>query len=70
MWAAAAGGGKWPAPWNVPFRMTVAALHAPYVRDLTGFDRPWRLLKHRVDDLIVTDLAFGAGFRAVGRARA
>jgi len=39
------------------------------VRDLTGFDRPWRVLEEYVDDLVVTEVAFGAGYRAVGRAR-
>jgi ubiquinone/menaquinone biosynthesis C-methylase UbiE len=65
-----AGGGKWPPAWNMPLMTTVAALHAPYVRDLTGFDQPWRLLEEYVDDLIVTVVATGAGFRAIGRARA
>ena len=64
-----AGGGKWPPMWNVPLTALVAALHAPYVRDLAGFDRPWQVLEEYVDDLVVTDVAFGAGYRAVGRAR-
>ena len=49
--------------------MTVAALHSPYVRDFAGFDRPWRLLEEHVDELAVTELAFGTGFEAIGRAR-
>jgi hypothetical protein len=49
--------------------MTVASLHAPYVRDLAGFDRPWQLLERHLDGLVVTDVAFGAGFQAIGRAR-
>jgi SAM-dependent methyltransferase len=65
-----AGGGKWPPVWNVPLTAIVAALHAPYVRDMAGFDRPWQLLEKYVDDLVVTEVAFGAGFRALGRARA
>ena len=65
-----AGGGKWPPMWNVPLTALVAALHAPYVRDLAGFDRPWRVLEEYVDDLAVTEVAFGSGYRAVGRARA
>jgi demethylmenaquinone methyltransferase/2-methoxy-6-polyprenyl-1,4-benzoquinol methylase len=64
-----AGGGKWPAAWNVPLTMGVAALHSPYVRDFAGFDRPWRLLADHVEGLEVTELAFGAGFQAIGRAR-
>lgn len=47
----------------------VAALHGPYVRDMAGFDRPWRPLEKYVEDLGVTEVAFGAGYRAVGRAR-
>jgi demethylmenaquinone methyltransferase/2-methoxy-6-polyprenyl-1,4-benzoquinol methylase len=64
-----AGGGKWPAAWNVPLTMAVAALHSPYVRDFAGFDRPWRQLADRVEGLEVTELAFGSGFEAIGRAR-
>jgi ubiquinone/menaquinone biosynthesis C-methylase UbiE len=64
-----AGGGKWPPAWNVPLTALVAALHAPYVRDMAGFDRPWQLLEKYVDDLTVTEVAFGAGYRAIGRAR-
>ena len=64
-----AGGGKWPPMWNVPLTALVAALHAPYVRDLAGFDRPWQVLEEYVDDLVVTEVAFGSGYRAVGRAR-
>ena len=64
-----AGGGKWPPAWNLPLTAVVAALHGPYVRDMAGFDRPWRLLEKYVEDLVVTEVAFGAGFRAVGRAR-
>jgi SAM-dependent methyltransferase len=64
-----AGGGKWPAAWNIPLTMTVASLHAPYVRDLAGFDRPWQLLERRLDGLVVTSVAFGSGFQAIGRVR-
>ena len=64
-----AGGGKWPPPWNLPLTALVAALHAPYVQSMVGFDRPWQLLEHYVDHLTVTEVAFGAGYRAVGRAR-
>jgi SAM-dependent methyltransferase len=63
-----AGGGKWPPPWNLPLTALVAALHAPYVQSMEGFDRPWQLLEHYVDDLAVTEVAFGAGYRALGHA--
>jgi SAM-dependent methyltransferase len=65
----AAAGGKWPAPWLWPLRAWVAGLHAPFVRDFTGFDRPWRLLTEFVADLRVQELAFGAGYLALGHAR-
>jgi demethylmenaquinone methyltransferase/2-methoxy-6-polyprenyl-1,4-benzoquinol methylase len=65
----AAASGKWPAPWLWPLRAWVADLHAPYVDDFTGFDRPWRLLEEFVTDLRVEELAFGAGYLALGQAR-
>ena len=65
----AAAGGKWPAPWMWPLRAWVAELHAPFITDFTGFDRPWRLLAGYVPDLRVQELAFGAGYLAVGHAR-
>jgi len=36
---------------------------------MAGFDRPWQLLEKYVDDLTVTEVAFGTGYRAIGRAR-
>lgn len=65
----AAAGGKWPAPWLWPLRAWVAELHAPFVRDFTGFDRPWRLLSEFVDDLRIHEMGSGAGYLAVGQAR-
>jgi hypothetical protein len=62
----AAIGGKWPAPWTWPLRAWVADLHAPFVTDFTGFDRPWRLLGEVAPDLRVRELAFGAGYLALG----
>ena len=62
----AAIGGKWPAPWTWPLRAWVANLHAPYVTDFTGFDRPWRLLAEVVPNLRVRELACGAGYLALG----
>jgi hypothetical protein len=63
-----AAGGKWPAPWLVALSALVAAVHAPFVRDFTGFDRPWRYLAELLDDLRVTEIAFGTGYLALGRA--
>jgi hypothetical protein len=62
-WVGAAGG-KWPAPWLAALSALVAAVHAPFVRDFTGFDRPWRYLAELVDDLRVTEIAFGTGYLA------
>ena len=64
----AAAGGKWPAPWMWPLRAWVAELHAPFITDFTGFDRPWRQLAGYVPDLRVHELAFGAGYLALGHA--
>ena len=66
-WVAAAGG-KWPAPWLAPLSALVAAVHAPFVRDFTGFGCPWRHLAELVDDLRVTEVAFECGYLALGRA--
>jgi ubiquinone/menaquinone biosynthesis C-methylase UbiE len=66
-WVAAAGG-KWPASWLAALSALVAAVHAPFIRDFTGFDRPWRYLAELVDDLRVTEIAFGTGYLALGRA--
>ncbi len=42
-------------------------LHAPFIADFTGFDRPWRLLAEFVPDLRVRELACGSGYLALGR---
>ncbi|NMH97761.1 class I SAM-dependent DNA methyltransferase [Pseudonocardia acidicola] len=67
-WVVGAGG-KFPPAWEVPLTFVVRAVHAPYIRDFTGFDRPWRLLEEYLDDFHVTEVAFGTGYIAVGRAR-
>ena len=65
----AAGGGKWSRAGIVPLDPFTRAIHEPYVRSFAGFDRPWRLLEPLLDDLKVTEVAFGAGYLAVGRVR-
>ena len=65
----AATGGKWAPPWAIALNAGVLALHAPYVRDFTGFDRPWGLLAERVPGLTVEEVAWGAGFLAWGTVR-
>jgi SAM-dependent methyltransferase len=65
--AVAAGGGKWGPSWAIGLNASVLALHAPYVRDFAGFERPWTHLAERVPDLDVRELAMGAGYVATGR---
>jgi len=63
----ASGGGKWAAPWLVLLNMYVAATHSRYVRNFEGFDRPWSRLVPHVQDLRVTEMAFGSGYVATAR---
>jgi SAM-dependent methyltransferase len=67
--AVAAGGGKWAPPWAMAVNAGVVALHAPFVRDFAGFDRPWSHLAERVPGLEVQEVAMGGGYLAAGRAR-
>ena len=67
--AVAAAGGKRPGPWLWPLQPWVEVLHAPYIDDFTGFDRPWDRLATHVPDLQVHELAFGAGYLALGHTR-
>ena len=66
----AATGGKWAPPWAMAVNAGVLALHAPFVRNFTGFDRPWALLAERVPGLRVREVALGGGYLASGRVRA
>ena len=63
----AAGGGKWAAPLMVALNSMVGMLHAPYVRDFSGFDCPWRHLERLVEDVRVEEMAFGSGYVMTGR---
>ena len=51
----------------VALNSMVSLLHAPYVRDFSGFDRPWRHLEQMVEDVQVQELAFGSGYVMTGR---
>ena len=62
----AAGGGKWAAPVMVAVNSMVRALHGPYVRDFSGFDRPWGYLERLVEDVQVQEMAFGTGYVMTG----
>jgi SAM-dependent methyltransferase len=63
----ASGGGKWAAPWLVLLNAYVAALHRPCVRSFEGFDRPWSVLTAHLQDLRITEMAFGTGYVAAAR---
>ncbi|HXR68234.1 MAG TPA: methyltransferase domain-containing protein [Dermatophilaceae bacterium] len=63
----ASGGGKWAAPSLILLNACVAALHRPYVRSFEGFGRPWSVLAPYLQDLQVTEMAFGTGYVATGR---
>ncbi|MFY9927352.1 MAG: methyltransferase domain-containing protein [Streptosporangiaceae bacterium] len=63
----AAGGGKWAAPAMVAMNWMVRSLHGPYVRDFSGFGRPWDQLEQLVEDVSVRELAFGSGYIMTGR---
>ena len=63
----AAGGGKWAAPMMVALNSMVGMLHAPYVRDFSGFARPWQHLERLVEDVRVEEMAFGSGYVMTGR---
>jgi protein-L-isoaspartate O-methyltransferase len=62
-----AGGGKWAAPVMVALNSMVSLLHAPYVRDFSGFDRPWQHLEQMVEGVQVREMAFGSGYVMTGR---
>jgi len=65
----AAGGGKWAAPWLVGVNMQARMLHAPYVRNFEGFDRPWNHLEPLIEDVQLREVAFGSGYVLTGRSR-
>jgi trans-aconitate methyltransferase len=62
----AAGGGKWAAPMMMGLNSMVGLLHAPYVRNFSGFDRPWRHLEQMIEDVQVREMAFGSGYIMTG----
>jgi demethylmenaquinone methyltransferase/2-methoxy-6-polyprenyl-1,4-benzoquinol methylase len=63
----AAVGGKWGPPWAVGLNVLVAAVHAPFVRDFTGFDRPWAQLVEHLVDVRVREIEMGCGYLVSGR---
>jgi ubiquinone/menaquinone biosynthesis C-methylase UbiE len=67
-WVAAVGG-KWASPWAVGLNSLVASTHAPFVRDFTGFARPWALLANHLMSLQVQEIEMGCGYLAVGQTR-
>jgi ubiquinone/menaquinone biosynthesis C-methylase UbiE len=65
-WVAAVGG-KWAPSWAVGLNALVATVHAPFVRDFKGFDRPWRLLAEYIPNLQVSAIEMGCGYLAIGK---
>ena len=65
----AAVGAKWAPPWLTGLNVVTALVHRPYVGSFAGFDEPWAVLLRFVPELQVTELAFGAGYAAVGTLR-
>ena len=65
-WVAAVGG-KWTRAGMLTLDPITYAVHQPYVRSFAGFDRPWRLLEPMLKDFIVSEVAFGSGYLALGR---
>jgi len=51
----------------VAVNVMVRSVHAPYVHDFAGFNRPWARLAGYVEDLRVHEVALGGGYLAVGR---
>jgi SAM-dependent methyltransferase len=62
----AAAGGEWASAWAVGINAGVMALHASFVRDFAGFDRPWARLAEHLRRLTVREVALGAGYVASG----
>ena len=62
-------GAKWAPPWFFGLNVLTALAHRPYVGSFVGFDKPWTVLTQFVPQLQVTELAFGAGYAAVGQIR-
>ena len=62
----AAGGGKWAPPWALGLNAGILALHSPYVRDFTGFGRPWTHLSPRLNRMRVQEVAMGGGYLSSG----
>jgi demethylmenaquinone methyltransferase/2-methoxy-6-polyprenyl-1,4-benzoquinol methylase len=62
-------GGQWAHPLLVAYNALIYGLHAPYVRDFRGFERPWALLARYLEEVRVDEIAWGSGYRIVGRAR-
>lgn len=62
-----ASGGKWAPTWRAALNLCVRAAHEPFVSSFDGFARPWSVLEGLVEDLSVTEVAFGGGYLAVGR---
>lgn len=65
--AVAAVGGRWMHPLMLVHNLAIYLLHAPYVHDFHGFDRPWLVLAGRLASWRVQGLAGGSGYLLLGR---
>ena len=59
-------GGKWAPPWAVGLNAMAAAIHAPFVRNFTGFDRPWDRLVDYLVEVRIQEIELGCGYLASG----
>ncbi len=64
----AAGGGKWASWAMMALNVQLRILHAPYVRNFSGFGRPWNHLEELVEDIHVREVALGTGYILTGQA--
>jgi hypothetical protein len=44
-----------------------ATVHGPFVRDFTGFDRPWARLAEHLTDKRIQEIEMGCGYLISGR---
>jgi hypothetical protein len=58
-WVASVGGKREP-PWAIGLNTLVTTTHASYVRDFTGFDRPWARLGQYLPNLRVQEIEWAA----------
>jgi hypothetical protein len=65
----AAVGGKWAPAWAVGLNTLAANIHAPFIRNFTGFHRPWAHLVDHLVDVRIHEIEMGCGYLAAGTTR-